>query len=199
MVPIPTVVHHLLCLSAIHIVIPWLLWDSAGPANCNTTAAAKWQLWLYTNCIHARSEVFTSVLMRIHIFWDVTVSKAADAGQWRCYIPSKYHPATHFHIPEARIFNLHLLLCLCRTNSRNPSKTKTNAALNSSLCTPLANDTTQTNHCLKIQVFWDTHIGTSLTTWISITSTKRTLNLTSPPLCAWTAQFVTHHWTSLTI
>ena len=32
-----------------------------------------------------------------------------------------------------------------------------------------------------------------------MTSTNRTLNLTSPPLCAQTAQFVTHHWTSLTL
>jgi hypothetical protein len=52
---------------------------------------------------------------------------------------------------------------------------------------------------LKVQVFWDTHSVTSLTPCISITSTKRTLNLTSPPLCAWTAWFVTHHWASLTI
>jgi hypothetical protein len=141
MVPIPTVAQHLLCLSAIHIVIPRLLWDSAWPDSCNTTAAV-WQTWWYTNYTHARSEVLTPVLMRIHIFWDVTVSKTADGGLWRCYIPSKYHPATHFHIPEARIFNLHLLVCLCRPNSCNPSKTKTNAALNFSFCTPLANDTT---------------------------------------------------------
>jgi hypothetical protein len=102
-------------------------------------------------------------------------------------------------IPEARIFNLHLLVCLCRPNSCNTSKTKTNAALNCSLCTPLANDTTQMNHCLKIQVFWDTHSVTSLMTWISMTSTNRTLNLTSPPLRAQTARFVTHHWASLTL
>jgi len=45
-------------------------------------------------------------------------------------------------IPEARIFILHLLVCLCRPNSCNTSRTKTNAALNCSLCTPLANDNT---------------------------------------------------------
>jgi hypothetical protein len=55
-------------------------------------------------------------------------------------------------------------------------------------------DTTQI-----IQVFWDTHSITSLKTLISSTSTKRTLHVTSPPLCAQTALFVTHHWSSLTI
>jgi hypothetical protein len=79
MVLIPTVAQHLLCLSAIQTVIPWLLWDSAWRDSWNTTAV--WQLQLYTNYIHARSEVLTPVLMRIHIFWDVTVSKATDARQ----------------------------------------------------------------------------------------------------------------------
>jgi len=82
MVSIPTVPQHLLCLSAIHIVIPRLLWECAWPDSCNTTAAV-WQTWWYTNYIHARSEAVTPVLMRIHIFWDVTVSKTADAGLWR--------------------------------------------------------------------------------------------------------------------
>lgn len=202
-VSIPTIAQHLFCLFAIHIVIPRLLWESAWHDSCNMTTAVR-QLWLGCTLTTFMQDLRFSQ----QSWWGFTSSEMwlyqrlmmlDNEGATFPKISGTPHPATHFQIPEAKIFNLNFLVCLCRSNSCNPIKTKKYAALNSSLCTPLATDTTKMNHRLKIQVFWDTHSITSLKTWIASTSTKRILNLTSPLLYAQTTRFITYHWASLTI
>jgi hypothetical protein len=54
-------------------------------------AAATWQqLLLCTNYMHARTEILTPVLLRIHAFWDVILSMPTDPWRGRHYNPSKH-------------------------------------------------------------------------------------------------------------
>lgn len=202
MVPVPTIAQHLLCLSAIHVVIPWLLWDPARPDTCNRTVAML-QLLLYTNYVHARSEVLAVVLLRIQPSRMCLCPRLLTLqNEGATFLQTIWNPSPNNMVPHHRrpgswtyIYGyadpLHGVPTVVIPS--RPKRHCTEQITCSSLCAPLGTDTTQTNNCLKIQVFCFWHSVTPLNTWLFSNSIKRISNLTTVSSCAWTAWFITHH------